>query len=130
MKARMADGQAASAFVKLCDANPAARQGLDKDEMPLPAEPRTIFLGGLFVLALLAGLYVASAIVLPVVLAIVLKLLLQPLVRLSDRLGVPHAVGAELVDLCEMHDRMLLYPGQHLFRHDDVWIGHGCVKEP
>jgi len=68
----------------------------EREAMPLPTEPRTIFLGGLFILALLAALYVASPIVLPVVLAIVLKLFLQPLVRLSDRLGVPHGVGAAL----------------------------------
>jgi len=66
----------------------------EREPMPLPTEPRTIFLGGLFLLALLAALYAASAIVLPVVLAIVLKLLLQPLVRLTDRVGVPHALGA------------------------------------
>jgi predicted PurR-regulated permease PerM len=68
----------------------------EREPMPLPTEPRTIFLGGLFILALLAALYVASPIVLPVVLAIVLKLFLQPLVRLTDRLGVPHGVGAAL----------------------------------
>jgi predicted PurR-regulated permease PerM len=68
----------------------------ERDPMPLPTEPRTIFLGGLFVLALLAALYVASPIVLPVVLAIVLKLLLQPLVRLTDRVGLPRGVGAVL----------------------------------
>jgi predicted PurR-regulated permease PerM len=68
----------------------------DREDMPLPTEPRTIFLGGLFLLAALAALYVASSIVLPVVLAIVLKLLLQPLVRLSDRVGVPRGIGALL----------------------------------
>jgi predicted PurR-regulated permease PerM len=62
--------------------------------MPLPTEPRTIFRFGIFGLALLGALYVASPLVLPVVLAIVLKLLLQPLVRLMDRTGVPHALGA------------------------------------
>ena len=67
-----------------------------REEMPLPTEPRTVFLGGLFGLALLTALYVASPIVLPVVLAIVLKLLLQPFVRLTDRLGVPRAIGALL----------------------------------
>ncbi len=78
---------------------PSVRVSVARDErepMPLPTDPRTIFLGGLFFLALLAALYVASAIVLPVVLAIVLKLLLQPLVRLTDRVGVPHALGAVL----------------------------------
>jgi predicted PurR-regulated permease PerM len=75
---------------------PAATALEGREEMPLPTEPRTVFLGGLFMLALLAALYVASPIVLPVVLAIVLKLLLQPLVRLTDRFGVPHAIGALL----------------------------------
>jgi len=81
------------------DATPAVTQPMDKEDMPLPTEPRTIFLGGLFALALLAALYLASPILLPVVLAIVLKLLLQPLVRLSDRLGVPHALSAALAIL-------------------------------
>jgi predicted PurR-regulated permease PerM len=62
--------------------------------MPLPADPRTFFLGGLFGLGVLAALYVAAPIVLPVVLAIILKLLLQPLVRLADRIGAPRALGA------------------------------------
>ena len=68
----------------------------EREEMPLPTEPRTIFLGGLFLLALLTALYVASDIVLPVVLAIVLKLLLQPLVRITDRTGLPRGIGALL----------------------------------
>ena len=68
----------------------------EREEMPLPTEPRTIFLGGIFLLAMLTALYVASPIVLPVVLAIVLKLLLQPFVRLTDRLRVPHSLGAVL----------------------------------
>lgn len=78
------------------DASLAATKVEYQDEMPLPTEPRTIFLGGLFILTLLAALYVASPIVLPVVLAIVLKLLLQPLVRLTDRAGAPRALGALL----------------------------------
>jgi predicted PurR-regulated permease PerM len=77
------------------EAAPAAARE-EREAMPLPTEPRTIFLGGLFVLALLAALYLASPIVLPVILAIVLKLLLQPLVRLTDRVGLPRAVGAVL----------------------------------
>jgi predicted PurR-regulated permease PerM len=66
----------------------------DLDDMPLPTDPHTIFLGGLFLLAVLAVLYVASEIVLPVVLAIVLKLLLQPMVRALDRTGLPRPIGA------------------------------------
>ncbi len=50
--------------------------------MPLPEDVRTVFLGGLFLLAFLAALYVASEIVLPIVLAFMLNLLLQPVIRL------------------------------------------------
>src|SRR5512132_1622363 len=48
------------------------------EDLPLPSDPKVIFLGGLFVLALLAAAYIASEIILPFVFAIVLKLLLQP----------------------------------------------------
>jgi predicted PurR-regulated permease PerM len=63
-------------------------------EMPLPHEPRTVFLGILCAIAVLACLYIAQDIVLPVVLAVVLKLLLQPLVSTLERLRVPKAAGA------------------------------------
>ena len=68
-----------------------------EEDMPLPANPQTFFLGGLFVLAGLAALYVASAIILPVVLAFVLMLLLQPAVRVLERVHLPRALGAILV---------------------------------
>jgi predicted PurR-regulated permease PerM len=71
---------------------PAAEES--DDDMPLPTEPRTIFLGGLFGLAVLAALYVTAPIALPVVLAIFLKLLLQPFVRVLDRMHVPRGLGA------------------------------------
>ena len=64
--------------------------------MPLPREPRTVFQGTLCLIAVLACLYIAKDIVLPVMLAIVLKLLLQPFVRLLERARVPKAVGALL----------------------------------
>jgi predicted PurR-regulated permease PerM len=67
--------------------------------MPLPSDPPTIFLGGLFILAALAALYAASEIILPIVLAFVLKLLLQPAMRLLERLHVPRVVGALLTIL-------------------------------
>jgi predicted PurR-regulated permease PerM len=68
-------------------------------EMPLPTDPKTIFLGGLFALALLAAAYVAGEIVLPVVFAFTLKLLLQPLQRLLERLKIPRALAALLLIL-------------------------------
>jgi predicted PurR-regulated permease PerM len=78
------------------DAVPIVAGEDELEEMPLPTDPRTIFLGGLFILALLTALYAAAEIVLPVVLAIVLKLLLQPLVRITDRIGIPRGIGALL----------------------------------
>src|SRR6202163_4500933 len=71
-------------------------EAADETEMPLPSDPKTFFLGGLFALGVLAALYVASSIILPVVLALVLNLLLQPAVRLLGRVHLPRAVGALL----------------------------------
>ena len=69
------------------------------DEMPLPSNPQTFFLGSLLTLAVLAAVYVASSIILPVVLAFVLQLILQPAVRLLERVRLPRAVGALLAIL-------------------------------
>jgi predicted PurR-regulated permease PerM len=66
-------------------------------QMPLPSDLRTIFQGGLFVLALLTALYVTREIVLPIVLAFILKLLLQPALRMLERLRVPGMLGALLL---------------------------------
>jgi predicted PurR-regulated permease PerM len=66
----------------------------DEAEMPLPSNPQTFFLGGIFALGIFAALYEASSIILPVVLALVLNLLLQPAVRLLGHLHLPRAVGA------------------------------------
>jgi predicted PurR-regulated permease PerM len=68
----------------------------DPVEMPLPSNPQTFFLGGLFALGALAAIYVASSIILPVVLAFVLKLILQPAVRVLERMHIPRAIGALL----------------------------------
>ena len=77
----------------------AVTEAADETEMPLPSDPQTFFLGGLFALGVLAALYVASSIILPVVLAFVLNLLLQPVVRLLGRVHLPRAVGALLTVL-------------------------------
>jgi predicted PurR-regulated permease PerM len=67
-----------------------------REPMPLPSDAKTMFLGGLFFLAVIAALYVAADIILPVVIAIVLKLILQPVVRVAERLHVPRGLGALL----------------------------------
>ncbi|MDX8528984.1 hypothetical protein RFM68_31410 [Mesorhizobium sp. MSK_1335] len=56
----------------------------------------TFFTGGLFVLAVLAASFAASAIVLPLVRAVFLKLLLQPAVTLLERFSYPGDLGAIL----------------------------------
>lgn len=71
----------------------------DDAEMPLPSDPKTVFLGGLFVLAMLAAAFVAREVILPVVLAFILKLLLQPVMRLLARLRVPRVVASLLMIL-------------------------------
>jgi predicted PurR-regulated permease PerM len=61
--------------------------------MPLPSNPQTVFLGGIFALGVFFALYEASSI-LPVVLAFVLNLLLQPAVHLLGCLHLPRTLGA------------------------------------
>jgi predicted PurR-regulated permease PerM len=65
--------------------------------MPRGTDIRGVFQGGLFMLALLAALYAGREIVLPIVLAIILNLLLQPALRMLERLHVPRMLGALLL---------------------------------
>ena len=67
------------------------------DDLPVPSDISAVFLGGLFALAMLAGCYVAAEIVLPIVLAFVLNLVLQPAMRMFERLRVPHGIAALLM---------------------------------
>ena len=69
------------------------------EDLPLPSDPKVIFLGGLFVLALLAAAYTAREIILPFVFAIVLMLLLQPAFRILERLRIPRIIAALLLIL-------------------------------
>jgi predicted PurR-regulated permease PerM len=68
-------------------------------EMPLPGDPTVIFLGGLFILAALGAAYLASEIVLPLVLAFILKLLLQPGVRTLENVYVTRTLASLLLIL-------------------------------
>ena len=65
--------------------------------MPRGADIRGVFQGGLFLLALLAALYAGREILLPIVLAIILNLLLQPALRMLERLYLPRMLGALLL---------------------------------
>src|SRR6202042_579637 len=68
-------------------------------DMPLPSDAKTFFLGGIFVLSMLAAAYVASEIVLPLIFAIMLNLLMQPALRALEGLRVPRALAALLLIL-------------------------------
>ena len=66
----------------------------DEDDLPIPSDIKTVLLGGLFLLAMLGACYVASEIILPIVLAFVLSLLLQPAMRVLERFRVPRGLAA------------------------------------
>jgi predicted PurR-regulated permease PerM len=66
----------------------------DEDDLPIPSDIKAVFLGGLFVLALLGACYVASDIILPIVLAFVLSLVLQPAIRGFERIHLPRGIAA------------------------------------
>jgi len=71
----------------------------EPEEMPLPSDPKIIFLGGLFGLALLTTAYVARDVVLPLIFAIVLNLLLQPALRVLRGVHIPRLFAAMLLIL-------------------------------
>lgn len=65
-----------------------------EEAMPLPSDPKTFYLGGLFFIAFFTVLYVAAEIVWPFVLAFVLSLLLKPAERLLVRCHSPRLLSA------------------------------------
>jgi predicted PurR-regulated permease PerM len=66
----------------------------DEDDLPIPTDIKAVFLGGLFLLAMLGACSVASDIVLPIVLAFMLSLVLQPAMRVLERLRLPRGLAA------------------------------------
>lgn len=60
---------------------------------------RTIFLGGLLALAVLAASYAAAAIVLPILLAFVLNLVFRPVLRVLLRARLPQPLAALIIVL-------------------------------
>jgi predicted PurR-regulated permease PerM len=83
---------------RLAEAPPAAAN-VDEDDLPIPSDMITVFLGGLLILAMLAACYVAAEILLPIVLAFVLSLVLQPAMRLLERVRLPRGIAAILLIL-------------------------------
>ena len=80
-------------------AEPVATAAAPEDELPIPSDIKTVFLGGLFVMGVLAACYFAAEIVLPIVLAFVLNLVLQPAMRVLDRAHIRHGLAALLIIL-------------------------------
>jgi predicted PurR-regulated permease PerM len=76
-----------------------AAAGADEDDLPIPSDIKTVFLGGLFLVAMLAACYVAAEIVLPIVLAFVLSLVLQPAMRAFERIRLPRGIAAIILIL-------------------------------
>jgi predicted PurR-regulated permease PerM len=66
----------------------------DEDDLPIPSDIKAVFLGSLFLLAMLGACYVASDIILPIVLAFVLSLVLQPAMRALERVRLPRGIAA------------------------------------
>jgi predicted PurR-regulated permease PerM len=81
----------APAFVLPEDALPSAR--------PHRPNAHTFYLGGLFILALLACCYAAGEIVMPIALAFMLKLVFQPLMRGMQKIRIHRAVASFLIIL-------------------------------
>jgi predicted PurR-regulated permease PerM len=63
-------------------------------DVPVPRDIKAVFQGGTFLLALLAAFYVAADIIFPVVLAFILMLVLQPVMRLLEKLYLPRSIAA------------------------------------
>jgi predicted PurR-regulated permease PerM len=79
------------------DIAPPTPAAADEDDLPIPSDIKAVFLGGLFLLAMLAACYVAAEILLPIVLAFVLSLVLQPAMRVFERVRVPRGIAAILL---------------------------------
>ena len=68
-----------------------------RPDIPLPSDMNTVFLAGLFAIACLTVAYFAAEVIMPVLLAVVLKLVLQPGMRLLERLRIPRSLSALLL---------------------------------
>lgn len=62
-----------------------------------PISISAVMLTGLFLLAMLAFLYFAQQLILPIVVAVLVNFLLSPIVRWMRRLGVPRPIGGVLI---------------------------------
>jgi predicted PurR-regulated permease PerM len=77
----------------------AAPVSVDDNAVPTAWDIKAVFQGGMFFLMLLAACYAPAEIILPIVLAFVLMLVLQPAMRLLERLYLPRGLAALLIIL-------------------------------
>jgi len=66
-------------------------------DVMVPTDIKKVFQGGLFLFALLTSCYVASDIILPIVVAFALMLVLQPAMRLLEKLYLPRLLAALII---------------------------------
>ena len=88
-----ADGEAEAVIESVPDSPPTSRLANITRLRPTP------FIIGLFVLAVLYTLRLASDFLIPIVVAILIDFLLSPLIRRLNRRGLPNVVGAALVGI-------------------------------
>jgi predicted PurR-regulated permease PerM len=88
-------------MLKVTDPEPVNPED-DEEAMPLPTDPKVIYLGGLFFLAFAAALYVTAEIVWPLVFAFILSLLVKPVQRLLGRIHLPNLISAFLIVLAAL----------------------------
>jgi predicted PurR-regulated permease PerM len=79
--------------------SPPSQADLEAIDGALSVEPRTVFLGVLVLLAVLAACYTAAEIVLPIVLAFVLSAVLRPVSRALEQLRLPRFLAALVIVL-------------------------------
>lgn len=65
--------------------------------MPLPSNPQTILLLGIFLLLLFFTLQLAAAIIVPIVFALILSLLLRPVMRMAAKAHIPNPITALII---------------------------------
>jgi predicted PurR-regulated permease PerM len=68
-------------------------------ELPSAPDVANIFLGALLLLATLTACYFAASIIAPIIVAFILMLVLQPAMRLLQRLHIPRTIAAALIIL-------------------------------
>ncbi len=104
---------------KAAEEETVANTDIEMDVPPYP-ELRTVFLGGIFFIAVLFSLHAARDILIPVVLAIVLKLVLQPFQRFLENLRFPRTLAALTIVGCLIAGGAML--GSFLSTPATIWI--------